>query len=278
MKNLWIKLVVIASLLIVVLLIVLPAKPSPEKPDPIDPNPNPEVVDPVTPDPLPPDLAVGQIHEEIEIKADDGTILVKGAITLPDLTGSIPDKALVNIAAYYDNAMQKSLTLAKYDLADNAELNRAACQENGTDFLPFTLYEDFEITFKNNNIISIIRTVSEFSGSGNEMMSQNAETFLLENGALLLLDDAFNVSEDEFMNTILNCVNDYIDSDNSVFFENAKQMAQHTFNKTNFYFKSEGFVVFYPIYAIAPYHAGMQSFIIPYETIGNILKDGIYER
>ena len=48
------------------------------------------------------------------------------------------------------------------------------------------------------------------------------------------------------------------------YFYGVASLVRKYFNENNFYITPEGFVIYYPLYSIAPYYTGIQTFTIPF--------------
>lgn len=111
------------------------------------------------------------------------------------------------------------------------------------------------------------------------------DSFNLNTGKKLNLEDVFKVNKDEYMNFIYDFVSKQIMSKinnnkqsgygGGYNFEDAYSGAGYknirSFDPNNFYLTKNALVVFYPKYALAAGAAGPQEFSIPFESILNIL-------
>lgn len=112
------------------------------------------------------------------------------------------------------------------------------------------------------------------------------DTFDLNTGKKLSLEDIFNVNRHDYMNFIYGFVADEImvkikselDSDNgsAYNFDDAYsaegQKAIRSFDSNDFYLTKEALVVFYPKYALSCGAGGPQKFSIPYDEILDFLS------
>lgn len=76
---------------------------------------------------------------------------------------------------------------------------------------------------------------------------------------------------------ILNCILKQIEvlkeKEEISFFENPLRKAKQYFDEKNYYLTNRSIVIFYPLYTLAPYHAGIVSFEIPFEHLNGWVKE-----
>lgn len=215
-------------------------------------------------------------HKLIEIKDDKGQTALKVTYFQPNLKEYVSADALENISAYYDRVYTKKNTYWKQELADTALEQMKEAEKNGDVFSTYTVDESFEITGNTDYYISVKRTSDEFIGGAHSNQAVTAETFLKSNGALLLLSDMFTVDAQTSQKRLLESVRATIEGmqkqGGTELFANAADLAEQTFDPTNFFLTSDGIVLFYPTYAIGPFSEGNQYFEIKFSELSDILK------
>jgi hypothetical protein len=55
-----------------------------------------------------------------------------------------------------------------------------------------------------------------------------------------------------------------------MYFENYSQLVNETFKANNYYLTKDGVVIYFQQYDIAPYAAGLPTFLIPYSQAGPV--------
>lgn len=119
---------------------------------------------------------------EQQIKDENGTILINSIVSLPKSLEQ--DEFSENFNAYYQNIESKTQDYLKFEGYDLAEQEKILFN----DFNIIEHNQNFEVTYKDENIISIKRTTNIIS---NEKETSNivGETFKIENGTFVLISD-----------------------------------------------------------------------------------------
>ncbi|MCX7615350.1 MAG: DUF3298 and DUF4163 domain-containing protein [Clostridiales bacterium] len=209
------------------------------------------------------------------VSSDDGKKLISIDLSLPSLPAD--SEATLNVNAYYDNVVEKYLAHAEYDLKPAALEQLKMNAEQGLVFHEYTLDSDYAVTLNTKEYLSISRELDYDTGGANPGVTLNAETFQMSNGGLMNLSDVFSVPKDTYLNMIFKEVISQIEApgsktDRSNYFENYKGLVKSSFDPADFYLSPEGITVFYQLYSIAPYAAGVQYFTIPYDKFDGMLK------
>jgi len=141
---------------------------------------------------------------------------------------------------------------------------------------------DYSLEIVSGDIISM-KAYLDGGAGGVSWAGIAAETFNLNTGNKLELNDIFNVNEAQYMNFIYDLVSkkimDEIKSDNEsragYMFDDAYSgegyKSIRNFDKNDFYLSENALVVFYQKYALADGASGPLVFEIPYDSISNIL-------
>ena len=143
---------------------------------------------------------------------------------------------------------------------------------------------DYKLEAVFGNVISISADLNGGAG-GVDWSGIEGDSFNLDTGKKLTLEDIFKVNKDEYMNSIYNFVSKKIMSDinnnkksgggSCYNFDDAYSgdgyKSIRSYDPDNFYLSKNSLVVFYPKYALTIGAGGPQKFEIPYESISNIL-------
>ncbi|SCH98436.1 MULTISPECIES: DUF3298 domain-containing protein [unclassified Romboutsia] len=162
------------------------------------------------------------------------------------------------IMNFYNQSIEEAKSyLSNYPEADNK----------------FIANTNFEVKKNSNNMLSIVVTYYKYSGGAHGDYNNIAYNVYMKNGQLLNLNDLFKKDTDykgiinnEIRNQIENLVKQ--DKDNLGIY-------QFTSIKDNqkFYIQDDNIVVFFDLYEIAPYAAGIPEFRINKDIFNHILKD-----
>lgn len=126
----------------------------------------------------------------------------------------------------------------------------------------------FEVTYNRQCALSLYIDKYEYTGGAHGLTTRRADTWNVQTGRRLLLRDLF-ASGTNYRTFTIQSVNEQIqqdiDSGNNIYFENYRELVVINFSEEDFYLTHGGVTVFYQLYEIAPYVAGIPTFTMPYE-------------
>lgn len=186
-------------------------------------------------------------------------------IDYPHFTGKIPKKSENRINEYYRLNAKKQNAYARTQLYTQAVNNYRYAAKNGYEFNFYTLYNTFEPTFLSPGLISLYMDSSEYTGGAHPNTTRSAQTWDAQTGKRLHMRDFFKPSfpyQKFFIDYIIQEVES--SENKEEYFDDTPRLIKKHFRERNFYLSPEGFVIFYPLYTIAPYYMGIQTFTIPY--------------
>lgn len=123
------------------------------------------------------------------------------------------------------------------------------------------------------NVLSIRMSLIQFTGGAHPMTYVKEFNFDLNTGEVLKLEDLFN---EEGKNTYKDIVNKFIkdkmnENPDNYFIDQFKGIGDNV----QFYLTESNVVVFYQLYDLAPYSAGIPEFYIPYELFGETISTNL---
>lgn len=145
---------------------------------------------------------------------------------------------------------------------------------------------DYSFEMIKDNILSVSAVLDGGAG-GVSWAGLSGDTFNLETGEKLTLDQIFNVTSEEYQEKIIGFISDEIKqtiekevnngNGNLFFFDDpytgdGYKAIRESFDANNFYLTKDVLVIFYPKYALAAGAAGPLSFKIPYENLEGMLN------
>ena len=160
---------------------------------------------------------------------------------------------------------------AANDLYCEAVAACKASRENGYPFLGFETVFNYEIAYNQNCHLSLYRDRYEFTGGAHGNTIRASDTWNLSTGGRLKLSSLFGSGTDYkafLIGLITSQADKNMEQDNGIYFEEYRTLIAENFNENSFYLRPEGLAVYYQQYEIAPYAAGIVTFIIPYEELG----------
>ena len=187
----------------------------------------------------------------------EGTVILKYHIEYPNIQGSMYDPFSFN---YYN----KNLAL-KLKHKSETELYKEAIEtykynkENGFPVMVYEVYRSFKVTFNTSNIISLYFDEYTFTGGAHGNTIRTSQTWNMPQGIMLPLNYFFP-NNPYFMINILKKINEEIAKEPDIYFENSCNLVLDTFNPKSYYLTTNGIVVYFQQYDIAPYSSGIRTF------------------
>lgn len=138
----------------------------------------------------------------------------------------------------------------------------------------FEAYVAFAVTYNQNCVLSLYFDQYEYTGGAHGITTRTSDTWDLSGSRRMELADFFpnrdNVKE-YVEQTVIQQIEEQQADGNAMYFDDYKKLVEETFKLNNFYLSNEGLVVYFQQYDIAPYAAGMPTFVIPYGPGGAML-------
>lgn len=201
-------------------------------------------------------------------------LMVNVKIDYPNLASDYSGNSM-RFNMHYRQKAQKNYRYASTKLYQAAIKQYNASISQGFPFNGFELVEVFEPTYCKKPLISLFYDIYEFTGGAHGNTVRYGNTWDMRRGTLLMLDSLF-VKDYNYKPVMLK----YIGAEArrrqitgmAHYFDNLEENLNKYFDPKNYYLTDEGLAIFYPLYTIAPYSEGIQSFIIPYHMFGNNLR------
>ncbi len=203
--------------------------------------------------------------EQKTLKNKDGIIVWEAKLYYPELKGE--SEAISKINQVILNDIQSSLS---------AMGNEIAPDDINTDLynmLPYTLDCTYNITYLDENTISLLLDYYEFTGGAHGMPYRQAYTFDLKTGNQLQLSDIVHVENaDEFAK---NAFKNNIAQNPESYFNGATETVDSEYFEYDFYIQPNEIILFTQAYLLEPYANHFQPTIISKSEIQNILNINI---
>ena len=197
-----------------------------------------------------------EIHEDYYYA---GIKVVSCSLFYPQLTGHNPALDTLN-NQYYLQAIKKKdyCTHVLYPNAVQAFLQ-------GSKAFPYEMIVTITLTLQTNEILSFYQQEYLYTGGANGQTTRIGQTINTFTGQIKHLCD-FLMDKKNCKTCIKNNIIKQIKTsdDPSLYFDNYPSLIEETFHPQNFYLTSEGVVVFFALYDIAPHSTGIPTFLIPY--------------
>lgn len=208
--------------------------------------------------------------DSIEANIDTQTITenneyINSVINIPIITTSnktieksINDKIRNDIMSFYNNAQEE----AKKYLGDNKENKNK-----------FVVNINFDVEKNSNNMLSIKVRYYQYSGGAHGMYEDISYNIDMRDGKFLNLDDFFKEGSDykividkEIRKQIEELVKENKENEGIYQFSGIKKGQKY-------YVRDDSLVIYFDLYDIAPYAAGIPEFPIKVDVIDHILKE-----
>jgi len=241
----------------------------------VQPSPTPEQTN--TPAPTPAVAFGAPVWGTAEydlIKTDDETddTLMTAKYILPAITNepSAPQWAAIN--EYYTAEGETLLQQAEQS-ADIAQENYDYYKAAEYEFYPHSDEQNYEIKLNTEPYVSILRTHYGYSGGAHGEVYLLSDTFDMDTGTRMQLDELFTVSSAEYEERVLTEVNKLaalmVTSDGEPLLD--ESALESTFDHNCFYLTEDALVIYYQTYSLGCHALGAPEFPISCEALEDIL-------
>jgi len=198
-------------------------------------------------------------------------------LTLPQLQGDF--KGIPAINEYY-NGLESFYYNELPEIPEDIDYKISGIDSG------YYVSADYKFEYMKDNILSISAYLDGGAG-GVSWAGLSGDTFNLETGEKLTLDQIFKVSSEEYRDKVFGLIADEISkaieeevnngNGNLFFFDDpytgdGYKAISESFDSNNFYLTQDALILFYPKYALAAGAAGPLSFKIPYESLEGMLN------
>jgi hypothetical protein len=201
----------------------------------------------------------------------DQKLMITYKINYPELHKEIPAAKRFN--RYYMLDAKRTENRVKTTLYREAVKQYQFATKNGYPFFNYEVLQVFETTLCDKTYISFYYDLYEYTGGAHGMTERTGGSWNILTGKYF-----YNVGElfakgydyrKVIYENVLEQAKMRQQKGEADYFENLEQNIVQYFDPKNFYLTPEALAVFYPLYSIAPYVAGIQVFEIPYSKFGN---------
>lgn len=214
--------------------------------------------------------------KEKQIKQDflyKNHIILKSTIKYPKFISG----AFYNMTSKLNNLYRTQALI--YQKKNVMNLNQMAIAEyeysvaHNYPIREFEAYVNYEVTYNQNCAISLYFDQYEYSGGAHGLTVRDSDTWNLLKSMRMNLTDFYpnnpNYME-QIMQEVITQIKMQIADGSGMYFENYEQLVRDTFKPNNFYVTTDGLVVYFQQYDIAPYASGLPAFVIPFHENGPI--------
>ncbi len=166
--------------------------------------------------------------------------------------------------------LEKDILSFKKQLEKDAKNASLLAKQNGWDFRPYSTTITYKITYHKKGVLSFILSYYQYTGGAHGIESWNAYNIHLRDGSNIELADCFQ-KDSSYKEMIQQEIIRQIKQNPSIYFPDAEQKVSDT-KDFHFYIDDTGFVVYFPLYEIAPYASGIPTFSIPFTLCQEMLN------
>lgn len=194
-------------------------------------------------------------------------------LSIPHIAGN--DLAASRFNMYYRQRARASFNHARSRLYPQAVKQYQYAMSQGFPFHSFELVQVFEPSYCRKPIVSLYYDQYEYTGGAHGNTIREGNTWDMGRGALLRLSDLFREGYD-YRKIIISTIEGEAQRRQATgqvqYLDHLSENIVKFYDDRNYYLSEAGIVIFYPLYTIAPYVAGIQTFTIPWVLFGNNLK------
>lgn len=192
-------------------------------------------------------------------------ILLSYKIAYPEFDSALYRKSVSEVNIYY-----KTSALKYQKHCETILFNQAIEQyKNAIKYdYPLRLFEaalSFRITYLASCIISLTTDTYEYTGGAHGNTFRNSQTFNLQKGYTINLSHLVHCIPD-YKSYLLQNIIEKAAKEPDAYFEEYEKLITTNFDKNNFYCTTQGIVLYFQQYGIAPYVYGIKEFEIPYSS------------
>lgn len=193
------------------------------------------------------------------------TVILKYSIEYPEITVSSYEFGKCTFNNY--NKM-KAFELEKYCIEELFKEAKQIYDYNMANGYPVMVYEvvkNYNVTYNNNNIVSIYTDQYMFTGGAHGNTIRESQNWNLQICRQIPLEYLYPNNPYYAINILKEIntqIQEQINSGTNYYFDNYCQLVLETFRLENFYIIPNGIEIFFQQYDIAPYSSGIPIFKI----------------
>lgn len=204
-------------------------------------------------------------------------LMVKIEINYPYIENEKYNNAIMRFNQYNENMATRINTYAKIKLYRDAVDQYRYANKNDFPFNNYEIFVVYYITYDKNMLLSLYSDRYEYTGGAHGITRRIAQTWDMNRGMLLNLNSLFKPGYN-YRKVILDEITKQAkekENEGEYFFDDLEENLIKYFDPRNFYLSEDGLSIYYPLYTIAPYVAGIIVFTIPYSMFGDNLRYGL---
>ena len=200
-------------------------------------------------------------------ESENNTLILSGSINVPVFQN--PNGSSV-IASVNSSLHSVGELFTEYALGIPLSAAKDALNAGGIG-LPYYFTADYTVTNNSSTVLSVVFVKNEATGGSHEYMSNYCVNYDLATGAELKLSEVFSCSYETCLDRLITYAEALISQNPELYFDDYSGLIRRASLSNKWYFNSEGLVLVYNPFEIAPYTTGIVTFTVPYSEISDIL-------
>jgi hypothetical protein len=214
---------------------------------------------------------ITQVHKE-SVQDEEGEVVLIVDIDYPQFTSENQDFNLTEVNAFYKMQYQQVMEMQLEEAKELAFEDKKIAEEIEIPFNPHGMGTSFTIGYNDNGYLSVMQTNHFYTGGAHPNYFVESQTFDLKTGKMISLTDVLGLEEQSTLDKVYEFVlaeGRKRQEEGGYFYDEFESYAKEYYSINDFALKEDGLLLYYQIYAIAPYAAGLQEFIMPYSEVNS---------
>lgn len=187
-------------------------------------------------------------------------------INYPSFTSCNNSAAVQTVNEYYFNNARHMEEYCRTLLFAQTLKNVQYIQDNHRLFDSYSLIMDYQISYNSGCIVSLFMDTYTYMGGAHGETKRQSDTWDFKTGTKIVLDDIYPLNQaslTKLQRNIEQKISVRLSAMPGSYFDDFPVLLQKSFRPENFYIKSNGIVIYFQQYDIAPYSTGIPEFLLP---------------
>ena len=215
------------------------------------------------------------ILKELKAKPEyKGVVMLEISISYPEVIIAGNEAVSIRISTFYNHMARRAFNHAMHNMYESAVQEYKDSIKNNFPFRSYDVVSIYNVTYNKNGFLSIYSDNYEYTGGAHGNTIRQADSFNTSSGAHMALNDFFKhpYYRQVILSSIFRQINAQISKGQDIYFDDYQKNVFEYFSEKNYYITNDGFAIYFPLYSIAPYVAGIIVFVTPFADFGVNLK------
>jgi hypothetical protein len=205
-------------------------------------------------------------YKETFEKPDNEIGILRVDIKYPSIKNASEKESYLKINNYYKDAYETMRDYISTDALTYAKEDMKAAEAIEGHFINHYLNVSYKVTYEDSEKVSILIQASAFAGGAHGSHWLEGKTFDLNTGESLKIHEVLGLDLEVAKAYVFKAIEAELNKaeNKEIYYEDALEIYQDAYNFEDFYLEDDHLVIFFQSYALAPYVAGLPSFILNY--------------